>query len=137
MENKTHIQTLNEKIYFLQNQKAEELKLLKEQFNVVHESIKPINLIKNAFHEMTTSPEIKGNLVDNAIGLTTGFLSKKLIFGTGANPIRNILGNILQSAVSNIVSNHADGIKAKGANLILKLFNRKQDSNSELAAHEA
>ncbi len=137
MENKTQIPILNERIYSLQNKKAEDLKLLKDQFNVVHESIKPINLIKNAFHEMTTSPEIKGNLVDSAMGLTTGFLSKKLIFGTGINPIRNILGNILQSAVSNLVSNHADDIKSKGANLIMRLFNRKKDSNSELTAHEA
>ena len=137
MENKSHIETLNERIYSLQNKKAEELKLVKEQFNLFHESIKPINLIKNAFHEMTTSPEVKGNLVDNAIGLTTGFLSKKLIFGTGLNPVRNILGTILQSAVSNLVSNHADGIKTQGANLIMRLFNRKKDSNAHLAAHEA
>src|ERR1700748_2937301 len=124
MENKSHIAALDEKIYSLQKRQAEELILLKEQFRNVHESIKPINLIKNAFHEMTSSPEVKGSLIDNAIGLTTGFLSKKLLFGSSINPVRNILGNLLQHAVSNVVANHADGIKSKGANLLLKLFNR-------------
>lgn len=137
MENKSPLENLNERIYFLQNKKVEELKLLKEQINVVHESIKPINLLKNAFHEMTTSSEVKGNLVANVIGLATGFLSKKLLFGNGINPIRNVLGNVLQYAVSNIVSTHADGIKDKGTNLIMRLFSRKKDFNSELAAHEA
>jgi hypothetical protein len=137
MENKSQIEILNEKIYSLQNQQIEELKLLKDQFHYVYESVKPINMLKNAFKEMTSSPEIKGNLVDNAIGLTTGFLSKKLIFGGSINPIRNILGNVLQYAVSNIVSKHTDSIKSNGANLLLRLFNRKKNKRPELSNHEA
>src|ERR1700744_300687 len=126
----TESEALNQKISSLQNRQQEDLKLLKENFHHVYESIKPMNLIKNALHEMTSSPEVKGNLVDGAIGLTSGFLSKKLLFGNSANPIKNILGNVLQFAVSNIVSKHTDEIKSTGINLIQRFLNRKKENNA-------
>ncbi|MEO8760108.1 MAG: hypothetical protein ABI388_03290 [Bacteroidia bacterium] len=137
MENKSQMQLLDERIYSLKNKQTEELILVKEQFHVVYESVKPMNLIKSAFHDMTSSSDTKNGLVDSAIGLATGFLSKKLLFGSSINPIKNILGSVLQQAVSNIVANHAEGIKSKGANLILKLFNRKKDPGTKLITHEA
>jgi hypothetical protein len=132
----TESEALSQKISSLQNKRQEDLKLLKEQIHQVHESIKPINLIKNAFHEMTSSSETKSNLVDSAIGLTSGFLSKKILFGSSKNPIRNILGNVLQYAVSNIVSKHTDEIKSKGADLLLKFFNRNKE-NQQVVVNKA
>ena len=74
---------LNEMIDLLQSKQAGELALLKEQFYCTYESLKPINLIKNTIHELTESPDIKTNLLNSAIGLTTGFLSKKISGGLG------------------------------------------------------
>ncbi len=118
---------LNQRISSLQNKKVEDLRIMKEEFHTVYESMKPMNLIKNAIHEISTAPDLKNNLVDGAIGLGTGFLTKKLLIGNSINPIKNIIGNVLEFAIANVVSKHTDSIKSTGINLIQKFLNRKKN----------
>ena len=110
---------------------ANDLKLLKEQFDVAYESVKPINMIKNLFHEVTASPEIKNDLLSNVIGFGTGFLSKKLLLGSSHNPVKKVFGTLFEFAVANMVSKHADGIKTIGGNL-LKHFLKKNKNKQEV-----
>ena len=104
---------LNEAITLLENRQAEELFVLKQQFNSTYDSLKPLNLIKSAFTEITSSPDIKNNLVNSAIGLTTGYLTKKVLLGFTPNPIRRILGSLLQFVVANVVSKKSDSYISK------------------------
>ncbi len=105
--------TLNETIALLEYKKAKELIVLKEQFQLTYESLKPINLIKNTFSEMTNSSDIKGNLLNNVIGLSTGYLSRKVLLGSSHNPIKRILGSIFQFVVTNVVTKNSDSFKSK------------------------
>lgn len=68
---------LNEAIIVLQVKRKEERMLLREQLHIIYESIKPINLIKNTLKDISSSSEIKSKILDNAIGIGTGYLSKK------------------------------------------------------------
>lgn len=105
--------TLNETIALLEYKQAQELIILKEQFQFTYESLKPINLIKNAFSEMTNSPDIKGNILNNVIGLSTGYLSKRILLGSTHNPIKRILGSVLQFVVANVVTKKSDSFTSK------------------------
>jgi len=96
-------QSLDEKILMLEGRKVYELQQLKEQWGTTYESMKPINLIKSAFHDVTTSPDVKHNVVNTVVGLASGYLSKKILFGTTHNPISKVAASILQFAVTNIV----------------------------------
>ncbi len=129
MKNKDETETLNELILAAKLKQANDLEQLKDQFYVAYESIKPINLVKNLFQEITTSPEIKNNLVNNVIGLGTGFLTKSILLGTVHNPINRFLGNALQFSVANIVSKHSEKIKLIGGNLF-KHFKTKLNSDT-------
>ncbi|HKC69771.1 MAG TPA: hypothetical protein VKG26_16145 [Bacteroidia bacterium] len=120
MKNETEL--LNEKIISLENRRVHELTLLKEHLYHMHEELKPVNFIKNTLKEITASPEIKNTLLDNAMGLITGFISKKIIVGSTHNPIKNLLGNILQFAVANMVSKHSDTIKTAGGSLLERII---------------
>ncbi|WP_460552522.1 hypothetical protein [Ferruginibacter profundus] len=102
---------LQETIVALQQKQAQELHLLKEQFHTTYEGLKPINLIKNTFHDVTSSPEVKSSIVNNAIGLATGYLSKKLLIGGTHNPIKKILGAIVEFSVASFVAKRADDFK--------------------------
>jgi hypothetical protein len=95
---------LDQTILSLKIKQAAELDSLKDQFHAVYESIKPLNLIKNTFSDLTTTPGLKSNILSNVIGLSTGYLSRKLILGSTHNPIKKILGSLLQFVVTNIVS---------------------------------
>lgn len=120
--------TLKESIALTQYKQAQELKLLKEQFYFTLESLKPVNLIKSAFHKVTSSPDIKGNLVNDAIGLTTGYLSKKVLVGTTRNPIKKLFGVLLQFAIAQVVAKHSDTIKSVGITLLQKVLKNRSIS---------
>jgi hypothetical protein len=109
---------LNELILHLEQKQDTELALLKEQFDVVYESIKPINLIKSLIHEVTTAPEIKNDISTDILALVTGFLSKKLLVNNSHNPVKKVFGTILQFAITNVVAKHSDSIKNVGSNLL-------------------
>lgn len=83
---------------------ADELVQLKHQYYWTLKSLKPLNLIKKAFGVAATSPEIKGNILSNILGMTTGYLTKKVLLGSTHNPIKRILSTILQFAITNIIT---------------------------------
>jgi hypothetical protein len=108
--NQTEI--LKETILLMKMKQAEELVQLKDQYHYTIESLKPLNLIKNAFGLMATSPEIKGNILSNIIGISTGYLTKKVLLGSTHNPIKRILGTLLQFVITNVVTKHSDTSKS-------------------------
>ena len=108
MSTKSATVNLDERIVMLAAKKSQEWEDLKEQFLVTKESLRPMNLVKGAFHDITTSPEIKNNIIGNVVGLASGYLSKKIIFGGTHNPIKKVAGAILQFAVSNFVGKKMD-----------------------------
>ena len=133
MKKKNGTDALNKAISSLQNKQAQELKLLKEQFHLTYESLKPINLIKSTFHEVAISPDIKNNIVNNVIGLTTGYLSKKVLMGTSHNPIKRLLGTLLQFAIANVVSKHSDKIKSTGENILLHILKYRKEKEQDFS----
>lgn len=131
MSNKYRSTELNEAIILLQNKQAHELALMQEQFHLLHEYLKPGNLIKSALNEVVESPEIKNNMVNNAIGLVTGFLTKNVLFGSSRNPLAKVFGNLLQFAVTNVVSKHPQGIKSFGESLFLRFLKYRKAPEKE------
>ncbi|HSY60522.1 MAG TPA: hypothetical protein VK796_01550 [Cytophaga sp.] len=119
---------LKEAIYLLKKKQALELKLLKEQVHVVHESIKPANLIKNAFKQVTSAPDLKGNIIDNVIGLVSGFVSKKAFVGGSHNPLTKIAGALLEIGITNVATKNAGTIKSIGEKLAQIIF-KKSDKD--------
>ena len=110
MKKKTGRDELAEAISLLKNKQELELQILRNQFKLAYESIKPINLIKNTLHQIATSSEIRNNLLNNVVGLATGFVAKKLLLGATHNPVKKILGTIFQFAVANMVANRSEQI---------------------------
>jgi hypothetical protein len=126
MRSKNETDSLNELIILQERKHETQLELLKEQFNAAYESIKPINLIKSVFHEVTATPEIKNDLASNVIELGTGFLSKKLLVDGSHSPVKRVIGTVVQFAIANLVLKNSDTIKTIGSNLLKHLFNKQK-----------
>ncbi|MFZ1703117.1 MAG: hypothetical protein WAT79_02160 [Saprospiraceae bacterium] len=107
-------------ILTLEVKQKEEETILKEQFQIVFESIKPINLIKSTIKEITVSEDLKDNLFNTSVGITTGYISKKLFEGESHNPLRKIFGTALMFGITNTVANNPETIKAV-AKVIFKI----------------
>lgn len=129
MKNETD--ALNEAIIALKEKRANELVLLKEQLHTTYESLNPINLIKNTFRDVSSSPEIKNNIIGNAISIGTGFISKKLWMGSSHNPVKRIFGTLIQFAVASVVSKYSDGIKNTGVSLLQRYLKHKKESKEQ------
>lgn len=115
-------EALNKAIEVLQKKKDIEFELLKEQFHITYESLKPINLIKSTLADVASSPELKNNVLNNLIGLTTGYISKKVLLGSSRNPIKILLGSLFQFAIAKVVSKHTESIKSTGENILFNIL---------------
>ncbi len=123
MKNKSDV--LNEKILLLKNTQATQLKLLTQQLDATYQSLRPINLLKTTLHEVVTAPELKTTLINNAIGLTIGYLSKIIITGSSHNPMIKMGGMLLQFTIASIASKHPEAIKTVGKNIFKMFFDRE------------
>jgi len=125
MEKITNITELNQAILILEAKKNLDEAVLKEQFGIIYESLKPINLIKNTIKKLAETPDFKNDLLNTSLSLAVGYLSKKITIGSTHNPIKQMLGIILQMGVTRIVSKNADNIKLTLESLIDNLFTKK------------
>ncbi len=103
---------LRDAILQLESKQAEEAKMLKKQFHLVYESIKPVNLIKNAFKEVAQSQDLKKNILNTSVGLAAGYVSKKLFERSSNNPVKKLLGSVLMFGVTNIVAKNTEPVKS-------------------------
>lgn len=125
MQKITSITELKNAIQELEYQQVNEWPVLKEQFLETYENIKPINLIKNALSDLTAGPDLKGDLLNTTLSLAAGFISKRIAVGTTHNPLKQLLGTVLQMGVTSIVSKNAEGIKSTTMNIINNIFSKK------------
>ncbi|MBL0105406.1 MAG: hypothetical protein IPP51_17485 [Bacteroidetes bacterium] len=131
MRKNSQAEVLNARIKELENKQNAQLMDLKAQAKTIYEGLQPLNLIKKLFADGISSPELKHNILNNAIGLATGFVSKKLLLGASLNPFKKILGSILQFTLGNLVARNADAIKSKAEELIKKATKQGIYSNEE------
>ena len=130
MQEITSTAALQDAIQLLESEQAVKRQLLKEQFYITFESLKPLSLLKSAVKDLSSSPYLLDNISGTAIGVASGYLSKKIFIGTSGNLIRKLLGSILQFGVTNIVAQHSDTIKSIGqANF--HHFLSKKEMNSQ------
>ena len=129
MQKITSVADMKSAIRQLEFQQANELSLIKEQFHVIYESLKPINMIKQTIKEMLTSPDIKSSAVNAAIGFTTGLIAKKVLVGSANNHLlTKLLGIIVEMFVAKKVAGNADGIKSVGNIILQKIMNRHNNA---------
>ena len=126
MENITSLAGLKDAIQLLEVDQGIKGQLLKEQLYIAYENLKPVNLIKHTLKEISSSPYLIDNISGTAMGLLSGFLSKKIFIGSSGNLIRKFIGSVLQFGVTNIVAKNSDVIKSVGQAL-LQLFLTKRN----------
>ncbi len=130
MENITSAAELKNAIQLLEVEQAMNGQLLKEQFLLTYESLKPINILKSTLKDVTSSPYLIDNILGSAMGLASGYLTKKIVIGASANIFRKLFGAIVQFGITNVVAQHPDAVKSFGQFIIQHILHKKE-MNSE------
>ena len=99
-------------------------RILTEQYHTTCESLKPVNIIKNAYHKIVDSGDLADKIIGTGVGFGAGVLSKKILIGKSTNIFKRLLGTVIELAVTKVVSQNTKGIKEKGLNLLRRFTNR-------------
>jgi hypothetical protein len=127
MKKITSTAELKKAILVLEEKQALQGQLLKEQCQATCESLKPVNIIKNLFSNLTASPDLRLGIIAAAVSLTSFYLVKKTMARSTRNPVRKLFGNLFLSGVSSIVTQHHNTIKSVGQVLFQHVFHKKED----------
>lgn len=114
----------------LEKKQEVELLELKQSLREKYESLKPINIIKRTFSQLTSSPDVKSSIVSEIAGITAGALSSKLLFGKSRNPLKVIGGLLFQFLVATYVSKQEISID-KVTEKLSNFFSGKENQEEE------
>jgi len=126
MKNITSVEELEKSIQLLEMEQAIKGQLLKEQFLYTYESFRLINLLKNSLRQTISSPTVMTDIVGTALGLASGYISKKIFIGTSGNAFRKLIGSVLQLGVISFVSQNSSGIKALGRYMFQQILRKRE-----------
>jgi hypothetical protein len=122
----TRIESLDTKIAELKLQQQENVLAVHHQLQITMATLSPAKYLKNTFQDLISIPDISENIVDSAIGIATGYISKKIIIGNTHHPIKKLLGSAIQLLLTNYVSKHPNAIKYGIEMLIEKIITPNQ-----------
>ena len=117
-------------IALLEKKQEVELLELKQSLREKYESLKPINIIKRTFSQLSSSTEVKSSIVSEIAGIATGALTSKLLFGKTRNPLKMIGGLLFQFLVATYVSKQdisLDKVKEKLSNFFSGKDNHEEE----------
>jgi len=128
MENITSATELKNVIQRLEIEQAIDGQLLKEQFYFAFDSLKPVNILRNTLYEITSSPHLMDSILGTAVGLASGYVSRKIVMiGASGNIIRKLLASVMQLGVTNVVSQNPDTIKSIGQFIFQHILRKKRN----------
>jgi hypothetical protein len=93
---------LDAKIAYLKNKQTTDFTILKTQYHETIDSFRPINIIKNSFSSIITAPNLKANLLNQALNFGVSYLTKGGILTSSENPMQGILGKIILFGLNKI-----------------------------------
>jgi hypothetical protein len=125
MNDITSLADIRNAIVLLETEQEVKGQLLRHQFQLTYEGLKPINLLKSAVQEIASTPLLTANLLGTTTGLALGFLTRKIIVGATGGIFRSIFGSVLQFGVTNLIARHPAKIKSISQFVKQSFFGRK------------
>jgi hypothetical protein len=119
---------LQERISALQLQAMKERLDLKDEVQKILANIHPVKLITHGLKEIITSPEVKEGLFSLTMGMSAGYIAKKIVVGKSESMIQTVAGNVVGMVVSKNVALYSDQIRSAGVLLLKGIFSSRKTS---------
>ena len=126
MENQHTAESLKEMIAELEERQAKEGVLLKEQLDVTINNLRPANILQSIVKEFHVSQNLLDELVNTAISITSGFVSKKIVVGRSKNQFLKLIGLAVQFGITTVISKKFHILKEKVNHLIERFLSEKE-----------
>jgi hypothetical protein len=127
---------LRNAILHLESERAEEGMKLREQLCLVYDSAKPVNLVKSVIKDAVGSHDVKSHLLNAAVSMTAGYLSKRLVVSEDSSPFVRLLGALLSLGVTIAVARNPEAIKEFGLKILNRISGNPEESEDYRGLHE-
>lgn len=117
---------LKEAITLLEYEQTIQGQLLKEQFSLTIDSLRPVNLIKETFKDVVELPDLTSNILSTSLGLIAGYFTNRIFIGSSGNLLKKLLGNIIQLGVTTIIAVNPEVVKSFGMRILQNIFSKKE-----------
>ena len=131
MENQYTAETLKEAIKKLEIKQAEEGQLVKEQLLITYENLKPVNILRNIAKDVYSSENYTQDFVEIIAGMTSGFITKKIVVGSSKNPVLKLVGLAIQFGITTLVSKKFSVIKESVTQLISNFLEGREQKQQD------
>ncbi len=131
MEKKYTKESLQEEIKALEIKQEAEGRLLKSELLNVYENLKPLNILKNIVNEFYSTDKYKQDFVEIVAGMTTGFITKKMVVGKSKNPLLKLVGLAIQFGITTLVSKKYNALKDSAIQFISRFLEEKKDKTEK------
>jgi len=108
MKRQSTLTEMEKAIQLLEKEQADKEIIMREQFFLAYESIKPINIFRSGVKEFFSSPPLIENALSITAGLFAGSVSKSFIAGSKNNVFRKLAGLVAQFGITNIVAKNTE-----------------------------
>ncbi|MGE5406517.1 MAG: hypothetical protein ACM3NR_02295 [Methanosarcina sp.] len=96
MQSITNSAELREAIRQLEEKKVVEKELLKEEFSLAREKMKPSNVVKSTFEQVFTGPNLVRTVMILSLGISAAYVTKKYFQGLTGRILRKLFGRFLR-----------------------------------------
>jgi hypothetical protein len=127
MKNIHKAEDLKNAIQELEAKKIVTENAMKKQFHETIETFKPSNILKNTVSEVSASPQFKHNILNLALGLGAGYLTRKVAVGRKAGLFARTVGTALQFGVTSLIAKNKaneEKVSDKKGGLLNRIFSR-------------
>ena len=104
MKKSSSVEDLQARIQRLEEIHELQVQDLKNTSSALMSSLSPIRLLQSTIQDVVATPNLKGNLIDTAVGLGAGFLGRKLFVRKSSGFLKKLAGSAFQFALTNLVS---------------------------------
>lgn len=126
MQNISTVAEIKDAIRQLKEKQVVQGQELKASFLFVVDSVRPINLIKSTFSDVTSSPDLMSNILSTTIGLTAGYLTNKTLLLSTGGALKKLLGTVLQFGVTSVFVRNPEAVKSLGQSFIQRFLSKRK-----------
>lgn len=137
MEKQYTAESLKKTIAELEVQQEEQGQLLKEELNNIIGNLKPINIVKNLLKEFYSSENVLDELINTAVSVTSGFVTKKIVIGKSKNQLLKLVGLALQFGMTTVIAKKFQVLKQNINKIVARFLGDKNEADEEKAEHES
>lgn len=97
-------QLLDAKIIALESKQKMKTRELKTQLDITYQELRPSRILNRVLNDIKEEPQLKGNMLELALSLVGGYLSKKILVGKSNSIFKNFFGYGVQYLATKIIS---------------------------------